>query len=100
MATKKISAQRRAKPGVAAVATGSGISRVLALSFSLARLVDRCAGKRDRECLYRLFKEASIIDQDFESACALRTLQFENKPTRFPNIRDVARPAAKKNQSP
>ena len=55
-------------------------SCVLSKSYSLSRLVDRCCGKRDKECLYRLFKEASIIDQDFETACALRALQFANKP--------------------
>lgn len=92
MPTKKLSRARKAPKSRTAsrrcaVSEGSGISGVLAKSFSLARLVDRCAGKRDRECLYRLFKEASIIDQDFEAAMHLRGLQNENKPTprRFQN---------------
>ncbi len=53
---------------------------VLSRSVSLARLCERCIGKRDRECLFRLAKEVAIIDQDFEAAYLLRTLQQGNKP--------------------
>lgn len=55
---------------------------VFSLSFTLSRLSGRCIGKRDRECLYRLAKEAAIIEQNFEAAYHLRQLQNENKPAR------------------
>jgi len=55
--------------------------RVFAKSFSLYQLAERCVGKRGREVLYRLAKEASIATQDFESACTLRELQAKYKPT-------------------
>jgi hypothetical protein len=54
----------------------------LARRYSLRRLADRCVGKRDRECLFRLAKEVAVIDQDFESATALIQLQKANKPNR------------------
>lgn len=55
---------------------------LLTKSFMLPRLLDRCHGKQDRECLFRLFKEAAIMDQDFEAAMALRALQQANMPCR------------------
>lgn len=55
---------------------------ILKKSFTLEQLAWRCVGKRDRECLFRLAKEASIIKQDFEAAMALREVQLANKPTR------------------
>lgn len=56
------------------------IEPALRLAIPLHRLSERCHGKRDRECLYRLAKEVCIIDQQFESACHLRALQRANRP--------------------
>lgn len=55
---------------------------VFALSFTVSELSYGCIGKRDRECLFRLAKEAAVTRQDFESAVRLREIQHENKPTR------------------
>ncbi len=44
----------------------------------LGGLLTQCKGKRDRECLFRLHKEAAIVAQDFEAAMLLRQRQHEN----------------------
>lgn len=53
---------------------------VLRKRFSVRQLLDGCAGRRNRECLFRLCKEAAIRAQDFESAMYLRAWQNANLP--------------------
>jgi len=57
-------------------------ANALSKSYTLAQLVERCVGKRDRECIYRLAKGVAIIEQDFEAALQLMDLQNQNKPRR------------------
>jgi hypothetical protein len=59
-------------------------------SLTIPKLLNGCIGKRDRECLYRLIKEACIRDQNFDAAVIFRDLQMSNKPLKRKKIKEPA----------
>jgi hypothetical protein len=52
------------------------------LTASFSELLERCKGKRDIECLCRLFKELCILEEDFEMAAQFRDFQCKNLPNK------------------
>lgn len=59
-------------------------------STTFRKLFRQCASRRDRECLCRVFKEVTILSQEFSMAAQYRELERANQSVEFMTMREIA----------